>query len=113
MISAVLQITGTMDMKNSLWLTHISLIISVIVLCTLVVLNFITVGWHKLTYISRINMICGALTAIGVIIDLIYFYFDPVNGKNYQWTKLAILIHITSLCYYSMKETQRLMRKGK
>lgn len=112
-ISAVLQITGTMDMKNSLWLTHISLIISVIILCTLVVLNFITVGWHKLTYISRINMICGALTAIGVIIDLIYFYIDPVNGKNYQWTKLAILIHITSLCYYSMKETQRLMRKGK
>lgn len=107
-----LQLFGIRDMKESLIITHITIGVSVVSLITLLVIDIVTVGWKNLKGMYKLNMLCGLLTAAGVGLDIAYFYIDVNGGRNYIFTKVFFLIHIVSLCYYSMNETRKLMRKG-
>lgn len=109
----ILQVVNFMDMKETLVFTHITIGISVFVLIGLLITDFVTVGWKNLNGISKLNMMCGMFTAIGVGIDIIYFYIDANASRQYIFTKITFLIHVILLCYYSMSETQKLMRKGR
>ena len=108
-----LQLFGIKDMKESLSVTHITIGISIVALITLLVIDFITVGWKQLNGMSKLNMLCGLMTAAGVGFDIAYFYIDVNASRNYYFTKIFFLVHVISLCFYSMNETKKLMNKGK
>lgn len=108
-----LQLFGIKDMKETLILTHATIGVLVVALVTLLVIDFITVGWKKLNGMCKLNMLCGLMTAIGVGFDIVYYYININAGRNYIFTKIFFLIHVVSLCCYSMNETRKLMSKGK
>lgn len=108
-----LQLFGIKDMKETLIVTHVAIGVSAVVLVTLLVIDFITVGWKNLNGICKLNMLCGLLTAVGVGFDIVYYYININSGRNYLFTKIFFLIHVVSLCCYSMNETRKLMSKGK
>ena len=112
-VLVIFQVINFMDMKDTLVFFHITIGISVLILVALLIVDFITVGWKNLNGISKLNMLCGLFTALGVGIDIVYFYIDVNASRQYIFTKLTFLVHIILLCYYSMSETQKLMRKGR
>ena len=108
-----LQLFGIRDMKETLILTHVVIGVSAVVLVTLLIIDFIKIGWKNLNGICKLNMLCGLLTAVGVGFDIAYYYININKGTNYIFTKMFFLIHVVSLCCYSMNETRKLMTKGK
>lgn len=108
-----LQLLDFKDMKETLILTHLAIGVSICVLVGMLIVNFITVGWKKLNGMSKLNMVCGLMTALGVGADIVLFYVDTNASRDYVFTKFTFLIHVITLCYYSMRETQKLLKKGR
>lgn len=113
LICLLLQLTGIRDLKETLIGTHIVFAIAIIGLITMLILNLLHTGFRNVTRINRINLLFGMITAVGVAFDLVHYYLDSTSGKNYEFTKLAFLVYIIALSYFSICETIRLMKKGK
>ena len=113
LIVVIMQIFNVMDMKDSLFMIHISMGLSVVIMVIVMILNLKLFGLKNLSHINKINILCGIMTAIGVGIDMLYYYIDSIGGRNYIFSKFAILVYTIALCYNSMRETQRLMKKGR
>lgn len=112
-ICVILQLTGIRDLKQTLICTHVVFVISIIGLITMLVLNLKQIGFQNFTTMNRINILFGMVTAVGVAVDLAHYYLDSSSGKNYEFTKLAFLVYIIALSYFSIRETIQLMKKGK
>lgn len=108
-----IQLLGIKDMKETLILTHATIGISICGLVGLLIADFVKIGWKNLNGMSKLNMFCGLVTALGVGADILLFYVDTNASRDYIFSKLTFLVHVITLCCYSMRETQRLMRKGR
>lgn len=109
----LMQLLGYRDMKETLIMTHLAIGVSICGLVVLLIINFISTGWKNLNGLCKLNMLCGLMTALGVGADILLFYIDTHASRDYIFSKLTFLVHVITLCYYSMRETQRLMRKGR
>lgn len=107
------QLLGYRDMKETLIMTHLSIGVSICGLVVLLIINFISTGWKNLNGLCKLNMVCGLMTALGVGADILLFYINTNASRDYIFSKLTFLVHVITLCCYSMRETQRLMRKGR
>lgn len=112
-ICVVMQLTGIRDLKQTLICTHIVFVISIVGLITMLILNVKLTGFRNISTMNRINILFGMVTALGVAVDLVHYYLDSTSGKNYEFTKMAFLVYIIVLSYFSICETMLLMKKGK
>lgn len=113
LVCVLLQLFGIKDLKQTLVCTHVVFAISVVGLITLLILNMRRNGLKNLSVMNRINVLFGMLTAVGVAIDLVHYYIDYSGGKNYEYTKMAFLVYIIALGYFSIRESLQLLKKGK
>lgn len=113
MTCVILQLTGIRDMKESLFITHIALGIFISSFVLVAFINIKTTGIQNINRVNLVNIICAVITAMGVTIDMVWYYSDPNRGKEYIFSKAALLIYILALAYNTVKETEELMKKAK
>lgn len=108
-----LQILGVADMKQSLTIVHIALLLFIVVFIILIVLNFKIKQDGVKEKLNRINLIFAVITAVAVGIDIVIYYLSIKEEYYYFFTKLSLLIYIITLAYYTLQETEELLQKGK
>ena len=113
MACLILQLAGIYDMKESLFITHIALGIFILSFILVAFINIKTTGIRSINRVNLVNIACAVITAVGVAIDLALYYSDPNSGKEYIFSKTALLIYILALAYNTVKETEELMKKAK
>lgn len=104
----ILQITGVADIRETLWLEHIALILSVI---TLVVTTIIEAKTAKLQKKLKLILFCIVFLVIGAVTDLVIFYIKG-NSGTMLYALLGFLIYIIVMGFSSIMETRRLMEIG-
>lgn len=112
-ICIVLQLFGIRDLKETLICTHIVFAAAIGGLIIMLVLNLRLVGFKNLSVMNKINILFGMVLSIGVGCDMIRYYVDAVGGRNYEFTKLAFLVYIIAVSYFSVRETIQLMKMGR
>lgn len=108
-----LQVFGIYNMKQSLLIIHVALLVIILSLILVAAMNIRMIGMKNINKISFINMVSVIIVACAVGADLAGYYSAPNGGWEYILTKMAILIYILLLAYYMIKETEELMKKAK
>lgn len=109
----LMQVLGVYNMKESLILVHITLAVFIVIFIFMAAVNIKITGIKNISKINLVNIICAILAAAGVAIDMARYYSNPNEGKEYLFTKIALLIYILALAYNTIKETEQIMEKAK
>lgn len=109
----LMQIFNIYNMKESLILVHIALGVFILIFVLTAAINIKITGVKNISRVNLVNIVCAVLAAAGVAIDMARYYSDPNGGKEYLFTKIALLIYILSLAYNTIKETEQIMEKAK
>ena len=107
-IQMVLQMFGFADLRETLWLTHLSLGVLCVVDVVLIVKEIVTRGWNKRL---RRNVFCIALCFLGLILDMGVYYIS----KGMKQTVLGMLGFTTYnvvLGIQSIRDARALMAIG-
>lgn len=107
-LQLVLQIFGIADLRETLWLTHLSLAVLCAVDVVLIVKEIAARGWNKRL---KQNVFCIALCFVGLILDMGVYYIS--KGRNQ--TVLGMLGFTTYnvvLGIQSIKNARALMAMG-
>ena len=95
-----LQITGMVDLRESLWASHM-----MIILTAAAVIQVVIAEWRaeKTNKKAAITFVCFLLCAAGVLIDLVTFY---VRGSSYEIlnTLVVFLIYTVAMGVMSVME---------
>lgn len=108
-----MQVFGIYNMKETLILTHITLAVFIAAFICIAAINVKITGIKNISRVNLVNITCAVLAAAGVAIDMARYYSDPNGGKEYLFTKIALLVYILALAYNTIKETEQMMEKAK
>lgn len=104
-----LQIFDVLDLKQSLWITHI------VFAMFAVAMGVFTIREVRRGAVSmkvKANIICIGLDLIGLILDTMNYYFNWYGDTN-LFGRLFFFIHIVVLGWVATKESAKLMKLGK
>ena len=103
-----LQLLKIADLREMLWLTHLSLFVLCVVDAALIIQEIVKKGWSKRL---KINVSCIALCFVGLLLDMGVYYIS----KGTAQTALGLLGFTTYnvvLGVYSVKDAKALMAIG-
>lgn len=107
-IALILQINGRADLRQTLWMSHASMVFLVLVFIAMTVWELRTVGWNKNL---KTLLGCACACIAGMAVDIIAYYVS--NGTSMMILGMfGFLTYITVLGVRSVKETKRLMAIG-
>lgn len=104
-----LQIFHVADLKQSIWITHSVFILFAFAMGVFTVRE---IRRGTLSMKVKVNIICIMLDLIGLILDMVNYYFRWYGDTN-LFGRLFFLIHIVVLGWVGMKESANLMKLGK
>jgi len=104
----LLQLCGIMDLRETLPVAHVIIIIAIIVVMISVIRE---AGRKKFSSKMKLTVICSLLCIVGVIVDLAVYYYSG-NSGNMIYCLLAFLIYAALMGLMSAKETRRLIDRG-
>lgn len=108
-LSVVLQATGIADLRETLWLTHATIILVIIVIIAMTILEARRYSWSKKLKVTLFGIgMCG----IGASVDLIVYYVTGSTG-NMVYALLAFLIYTLIMGVISIMDAKLLMERGK
>ncbi len=103
-----LQIKGIADLRETLWMTHASMVFLALVFVFMSVRELRTVGWNKKL---QTLLGCGCACILGMAVDIVVYYVS--NGTSMMVLGMVgFLTYIIVLGVRSVKETRRLMAIG-
>lgn len=105
LLCTVLQIFDIADFRETLWITHLTFLIGIILGGYVLGLEIKRYG---LSEKRKVNIICLVICLSCALIDLARYYITYGNAKMYLGA-LGFLIYIVSLGYTSIKETRTLL----
>lgn len=104
----VLQILKIVDLRNTLWTTHIILILLIITVFS----SSIRLLKQRINSTKvKMNLICIFLCIITLGIDLVAFYIGVLDSNTFG--RIGFLVYINLLGISSIKESAELMKLGK
>lgn len=104
----VLQLCGIADLRETLTVSHIMIVIIIVY----VMVNVIrAAGRTKFSSKMRLTVGCCLLCILGVIIDMAVYYYSG-NSGSMIYCLLAFLIYAALMGLMSAKETRRLIDRG-
>lgn len=105
----LLQMFNVLDVRETLILTHIVIIICIISVVALVFIESRHARWStKLT----VTVVCSLLCLIGTCLDMLVYYLKSDSG-TVMFCITAFLIYIVCMGFLSVRETKQLMEWGK
>lgn len=107
-LSLILQVKGIADLRQTLWMTHATMVFLVLVFLVMSVWELRTVGWNK-----KLQTLLGCACAciLGMAVDIVVYYIS--NGTSMMVLGMVgFLTYIIVLGVRSVKETRRLMAIG-
>lgn len=108
LISMGMQVSGIADLREMLWLNHLSMLFMIVVIFPMLYQEVRTVGWNKKL---RALVICMGSCLVGLGADIaIYYISGGVHVTNLGM--LAFLIYIVVLGVMSLQDAKRLMTIG-
>lgn len=105
----ILQITGIADLRQSLSLCHVMIIICILSIMTVFVQEMRHINF---TMNLRITITSCMLCLFGTLVDMVVFYYSG-NSGNMIFGTLAFLIYVVLVGYTSVKEAMQLVERGK
>lgn len=103
----LLQITGIYDFRESLWMTHVYLILFIIIIVYLSIRELIL---NKMTKQMRTNIICIFLIMATTIMDLIYY---NLTHKSSSFGALGFLLFTFIMGINMIKNSHKMMERAK
>ena len=100
-----LQFFNIADFRETLWITHLTFVVSILIGSVMVVLEIRTYG---LSEKRKVNIICLLIAFAGTFTDLSWYYFSKGSASLY-FGALGFLIYVVSLGYTSIRETRKLL----
>lgn len=107
-VTMVLQVTGIADMRETLFLNHLSMLLMIFIVFPMLYVQVRTAGWS-----SRLKalVICMGACMIGLGADIaIYYISGGLSSTNLGM--IGFLVYITVLGVMSLKDARRLMNIG-
>ncbi len=104
----VMQVTNIMDMKRSLWVTHGTLLIFVIVLAWETIKEMHN---GQLNFKAKVNMVCVVVDLLTLFLDLAMYYFK--DGDSNTFGRIGFMIHIITLGWLATRDSASLIEKGR
>ena len=108
-VNVLLQATGVLDLRESLWVTHVSIVIAIIAILIMTVQEARKYSWSKKL---RVTLSGIGLCGIGASVDLVLYYITGSTG-NMVYALLAFLTYTLIMGFISIHEARALMEKGK
>lgn len=107
-LSLVLQIENKADLRQTLWMTHLTMVLLVLVFLYMTIRELRSVGWNKKL---QTLLACACACIIGMAVDIIVYYIS--NGTSMMVLGMfGFLTYVTVLGVRSVRETKRLMAIG-
>ncbi len=102
------QITGIADMRETLWMNHLSMLLMIFIIFPMLFKQVYTEGWN-----SRLKalVICMGACLIGLGADVAIYYISG-NFASTNLGMIGFLVYITVLGVMSLKDARRLMTIG-
>ena len=108
-VCILLQVFNVADFRQTVFLAHL-----VFGFCALVIAYMTTkelLKNHSLTNKIRINIICIFICIIGIIADIVKYYF--IGGDAGTFGRISFLLFISIIGYNETRASAKLIKKGK
>ncbi|MDE6212901.1 MAG: GGDEF domain-containing protein [Lachnospiraceae bacterium] len=106
-VRVLLQITGMYDLRETLLLTHIYLLLFVIVI---VIMTFHEIRTNELTSQIKINSICVIVILASTVLELAIYRF---SNKSTPLGSMGFLIYIVAMGIVNVRRSRRLMEQAR
>ena len=103
-----MQVTNLVDLKSSLWITHGTLLIFVVILAWQTIKEMHN---GQLNFKAKVNMICVAIDLLTMFLDLAMYYLK--DGDANAFGRIGFLIHIIALGWLATRDSAGLIEKGR
>ncbi|MDE7479062.1 MAG: GGDEF domain-containing protein, partial [Lachnospiraceae bacterium] len=107
LICMVLQFTGIIDLRKTLWSTHVMLFILAIII---VVQSFFLLKNENHSHTVKIHMLCIIICIVTLLLDIVGYYLGSTDGNTFG--RLGFLTYIIVLGLSSTRESTSLMKMG-
>lgn len=104
----VLQRYDVADLRETLWITHILIVVVMSVIVGLVIWEAKHSKWNDKLVVT---VMCTCLCIFGMAIDL-FVYYQFNNDGNMVFGVAALLIYVIIMACFTIRETKRLMDIG-
>lgn len=107
-ITMCMQITGIADMRQMLWMNHLSMLLLIFIAFPMLYVEVRTAGWK-----SRLKtmVVCMGSCLMGIVADVVNDYVSE-NAISTNLGMIGFLIYITVPGVLSLKDARRLMAIG-
>jgi hypothetical protein len=112
-IIVALQVFDIMDLKESLAYVHYMIGVTIFAIIIIGICSIIKNGFKTMKKVNKANVTCAIITAISVGADMFSYYLNADMGREYIFTKIAMLVFVVVLAYISMAVSVELMEIGK
>lgn len=111
--TGALQLVGWLDYKETLWITHITFIVSAlyVLICTIRVLLEKGERSRKSRQTVAVHAICVGIVAVCVLLDVSSFYFWEAMDSA-RFSRMGMMIYIIVLAIQLLDNSVRLIRVG-
>lgn len=103
----LLQLFDLADLRKTLWLTHIMLALSIIVVVFLSIYEIIK---YKLTGQVKLNISCVLIILVTIVLELLEY---RVNNKSTPYGSLGFLFYIIVMATESVRNSRKVIEQAK
>lgn len=103
----LLQLFDIADLRETLWLTHVMIGLSVIVV---VVLSIYEIVKYKLTGQVKLNISCVLIILVTIVLELLEY---RVNNKSTPYGSLGFLFYIVVMAIESVRNSRKVIEQAK
>lgn len=103
----LLQFIGLYDLRESLWMTHISIVLFVVMGLGFGVREIIC---HEITPQVKLNMCCVMVLMVSTVMELVQFRADH---KGTPYGSLGFLFYCIVMGVFGLRKSRRLMRQAR
>ena len=108
LLSIGLQAAGIADLREMLWLVHLSMLVVIFVIIPMLYAEVLTTGWSRRL---KAMVVCISICLVGLSVDMVIYYRSGgVNVTNLGM--IGFLIYITVLGAVSLQDARRLIAIG-
>lgn len=108
LLSIALQIRDVMDLRESLWMNHLVMLLLIAVVIFMIIRESKAGGFNKRL---RVMIICTGICLVGMVVDMMLYYFTESTSEMVIGM-FGFLSFIIVLGIMSMRETKELIEIG-
>lgn len=108
-VIVVLQLTGTADLRETLTVCHVMVVIVVVSIMGMLIWEAIHT---KYSVKLKITVICCVLCLFGTMMDMTIYYYSADSGSMI-YCMMAFLIYVIAMGWMAVKEARQLIERGR